>query len=351
MQCQVVLEILSPYLDGLLDPAEHAAVEKHLAHCSSCRLELEELRSCMSLLHDLPELSPPAGFRAGLMEKIDKLPTPTEVPVQKRWFDRVTQVTRHSWYRTAAVAAVMVMALGVTSLWDKDGNQFIPVTNQPPDVASVGQPNPDKQEPGVKDTVKPPETPVSGTENQPAVKNEPSKPTTKPAENPAKPAVQVVRNFKVENYQPQPSEGLVDRSVTLKVGVEDQYVALQAVGAIIQAQKGSIITPYSEATGKLGIRVPIEKSREVESQLKALGSVITDMPTDKDLSGRHKQAATTLAQLKEQKDQLENKLLENATPEEEKQLAAVTAKMDQQVQLIQQLEEQAKFAEIAITLE
>lgn len=350
MQCQVVLEMLSAYLDGFLSPDEHAAVEKHLANCNSCRLELEELRSCLNLLHDLPELSPPAGFRAGLMEKIDKLSTPTEMPAQKRWFDRVAKVTRQSWYRTAAVAAVMVMALGVTSLWEKDGHQFIPVTNQSPDVASVGQPNPEQQEPGVKEPATTPDTPVSGIEKQPVVKTEPNQSGAKPADqNPAKP-VQVARNFNVESYHPQASEGLVDHRVVLKLAVQDRFVALQAVDAIIKAQNGSIIQPYDEATGKLSIRVPSEKSREVESQLKALGVVITHMPTDKDLSGQHKQAVATLDQLKEQKDQLENQLAEN-TPEVEEQLNAVAAKIEQQIRLLQQLEEQGKFAEIAITLE
>ncbi|SHK33267.1 zf-HC2 domain-containing protein [Desulforamulus aeronauticus] len=350
MQCQAVLEMLSPYLDGVLDPAEYTAVEEHLAHCSSCRFELEELRSCMNLLQELPELSPPAGFRAGLMEKIDRLPSPTEVPVQKSWFDRVTQVSRHSWYRTAAVAAVMVMALGVTSLWEKDGNQFIPVPNQTPDVASIVQPNPDKQETEVKDS-EPSETPVTVPDDKSPAKAEPNKPAAKPDEKPVKSTGQPARSFTVENYQPQPSEGLVDRSVLLKVGVQDPTAALRAVSSITQASGGSIVAPYSEASGKVVLRVPLDKSRGAEGQLKALGTVVTDMPTDKDLSGQHKQAVTVLDRLKEQKDQLEKKLVENAEPEVETQLATVNASIDQQIQVIQQLENLGKYAEIAIILE
>ena len=41
--CQEVVELLSAYLDGELEPTTLARVETHLAGCDGCTMVLEEL--------------------------------------------------------------------------------------------------------------------------------------------------------------------------------------------------------------------------------------------------------------------------------------------------------------------
>ncbi len=45
---------LTAYVDGALEPAERAAVEAHLAQCSTCRAERERLAVAIALLARLP---------------------------------------------------------------------------------------------------------------------------------------------------------------------------------------------------------------------------------------------------------------------------------------------------------
>lgn len=56
------LELLGEYLDGRLDTAAQTRVSRQLDSCESCRDELDGLRSTVSLLQTLPELSVPHSF-------------------------------------------------------------------------------------------------------------------------------------------------------------------------------------------------------------------------------------------------------------------------------------------------
>ncbi|MCL4441245.1 MAG: zf-HC2 domain-containing protein [Firmicutes bacterium] len=357
MHCQEVLEMLSPYLDGVLDPAEHAAVQDHLACCPSCSAELEELRSCLSLLQELPDVAPPAGFRAGLMVKIDTLSLPTQAPQRKSWFEHVNGVSRKGWYRTAAVAAVMAMTLGLTALWEKEGHQFIPVQPTAQEMASAEQLTAgDRQENRENNPSKPADNTVPGVEGEkPHASVQAGKETTKPADKAGAPktAGPSERQLVFENYHYQPSEGMTVRTVVLKLDVQDAGAALKSIGAISQKAGGSIVAPYTENSdsGTVGIKVPAHQSRAVENQLKALGEVVTDMPTVRDLSSQHRHAVDVLEQLKAEQTKLANKLAEKEDPALEDQLASITAAMTQQIKLIQQIEEQCSDSTITITLQ
>src|SRR5215510_16280278 len=45
---------LSPYLDGELDQATAARMERHLAGCAACRTQIENMRFAARLVSDLP---------------------------------------------------------------------------------------------------------------------------------------------------------------------------------------------------------------------------------------------------------------------------------------------------------
>jgi len=47
--CQEVVELLSAYLDGELDPTTLARVEAHLSGCDGCTMVLEEFRETIRL--------------------------------------------------------------------------------------------------------------------------------------------------------------------------------------------------------------------------------------------------------------------------------------------------------------
>ena len=55
LPCQVFVELVTAYLEGVLDPALAARVDEHLEICQGCRTHLEQLRTTIDLLGSLCE--------------------------------------------------------------------------------------------------------------------------------------------------------------------------------------------------------------------------------------------------------------------------------------------------------
>lgn len=60
LTCAEVVELLSDYLEGALDPAATAHVEAHVADCDGCTMVLDQLRETIRLSGEVHEsaLSP-----------------------------------------------------------------------------------------------------------------------------------------------------------------------------------------------------------------------------------------------------------------------------------------------------
>ncbi|GAW92405.1 DUF4349 domain-containing protein [Calderihabitans maritimus] len=100
MKCEQIQELLSPYLDGVLEDETKAKVEEHLQHCSFCREELESLQATLNILHSLDQLTPPADFRSGLKKRLVKYGLP--------WYRRLGSA---KWFAWGAAAAAVFIAL------------------------------------------------------------------------------------------------------------------------------------------------------------------------------------------------------------------------------------------------
>lgn len=70
MDCGKFHEMLDNYSD--LSPQELDALEAHALVCGECKKELEFMRSIISTVQSLPEISPPADFLDKINERIDK---------------------------------------------------------------------------------------------------------------------------------------------------------------------------------------------------------------------------------------------------------------------------------------
>ena len=128
MQCLVVRELLSPYLDGVLSLAEQKEISAHLAVCPSCRAEFEILCDLVNILKDLPELSPSSGFSARVIKNVAALPPEKR---QGRFPKFLRDFTRGAWTRVEALAAALVFAFGITMLmygmpWQRETGREIP---------------------------------------------------------------------------------------------------------------------------------------------------------------------------------------------------------------------------------
>ncbi|MEW5897699.1 MAG: zf-HC2 domain-containing protein [Bacillota bacterium] len=156
MDCRKVSGLLSPYLDGELEPSEKNIVSSHLKSCSACRRELAELQAAVQIFRQLPELAPGPAFRPRLRERLAResrslpagvsgspaafpiggqaLPSAPRFPVDKapathsaesrevpRWVGlrAVSGLFRSGarlWPKLA-VATILLLAMGITSLW------------------------------------------------------------------------------------------------------------------------------------------------------------------------------------------------------------------------------------------
>lgn len=114
-------EALAAFLDAsAFDPADRAAIERHLPGCAACSAVLAELRALVTALADLPEPAVPRSFALtrAMLEQRDlphALDTRRPVDLERvaRWRRRQIAAVR---YATAVAAVLFVLVLGADLL-------------------------------------------------------------------------------------------------------------------------------------------------------------------------------------------------------------------------------------------
>jgi hypothetical protein len=108
--CAKTRELLSPYLEGELEPAEGRDVGSHLDGCADCRAELELLRLAVGALREMPELPAPAGILRGVREGLEP---PT-------WRERVKAILFPGPARRLPLGALasVLLAFGIFLIYD-----------------------------------------------------------------------------------------------------------------------------------------------------------------------------------------------------------------------------------------
>jgi hypothetical protein len=100
---------LSAYLHGELSVAESRRVAEHLMGCNRCRPELEQIKLGVEFASHLTSLSAPASVWSELQVQLDAKPTVKAVAARRGFW--ILQ------RRLLAVAAIVVLAGGITGLW------------------------------------------------------------------------------------------------------------------------------------------------------------------------------------------------------------------------------------------
>ena len=68
MNCQTFVELVTAYLEDELPAEDRAAFEEHMRLCPGCDRYLDQFRTTISLLGQLPEESISAGARTRLLD-------------------------------------------------------------------------------------------------------------------------------------------------------------------------------------------------------------------------------------------------------------------------------------------
>lgn len=71
MECANIKEVLSEYIDGILDSQTEARVEEHLSTCRACQEELSSLKAVVNGLSSLESVKAPEDFLEKLHERME----------------------------------------------------------------------------------------------------------------------------------------------------------------------------------------------------------------------------------------------------------------------------------------
>lgn len=116
MVCTECQELISDYIDGLLELGEQTKVERHLADCEPCRAVRDDLLQIVHFSHQLPEQAPSTALWSRIQTELAK-----EQPVSasarfRLWWARLReQHFNLSLPQLAASAAALtiVLSLGI----------------------------------------------------------------------------------------------------------------------------------------------------------------------------------------------------------------------------------------------
>ncbi len=112
MNCEKTKELLSLYIDGILDENERKFVETHIEQCAKCRAEYHKLIATLNILNELEELEPPAILKKNVMKSLTKQNSQSKFIIRRNWI---------AWGATAAVVIIMVGSIAVSNLTDFRG--------------------------------------------------------------------------------------------------------------------------------------------------------------------------------------------------------------------------------------
>jgi len=102
MKCEKIEELLSPYLEDDLSPAEKKAVEEHLKTCQSCSDFLSFLKESQESLADFPQLE----VSENLLDRLYTIPSE-----KKRFRLSLNFLLRPSLQPVFAAATILMIVM------------------------------------------------------------------------------------------------------------------------------------------------------------------------------------------------------------------------------------------------
>lgn len=109
MKCTEIKELLSLYIDGMLDEGERQELEAHLSACPDCRKEYEELAEMVALLGQAGTVPVPDVFHFRLKKALKE---ETQNMIDAGIISRPSK-KKHQWRIITSIAAVF--AVGILS--------------------------------------------------------------------------------------------------------------------------------------------------------------------------------------------------------------------------------------------
>ncbi len=126
MDCREAAELLDSYVLGALDPREREEVERHLAGCADCEIQLSEAGElAVQMAYSVPPLVAPDRVKAGLFERIERSGPIAAGPHRSSGVMDMLRAMGGFWrasagYAGVAMAAGFAVAVIVGGVWFND---------------------------------------------------------------------------------------------------------------------------------------------------------------------------------------------------------------------------------------
>lgn len=114
MDCIQVQELISEYVDNMLEEQDRKKIDLHLQECPQCRSDFEQLKDIVLMFNNIEAVKPPQDFKKSVMKKIRQ-----EVGIKKVIFGK------RYWLPLVATAAVLIIMIGTFSLSDMTGDLLL----------------------------------------------------------------------------------------------------------------------------------------------------------------------------------------------------------------------------------
>ncbi|WP_054693241.1 zf-HC2 domain-containing protein [Syntrophomonas palmitatica] len=346
MRCEQVRDLLSPYIDEVCSEKEHKIVESHLASCSACREEAEQLRHVLKLMSSLDMPALPAGFAEDLHRRLadEKVlifrPPEIKKPVKQGWI--------------AAALAALALAGGVFA------SSVLPVGSM---VASwQDRINQDTNKPNVAinkvlDRVvsreklavnKYGDTPLKVADSAQKAAAKAGKTDSTPAKDGAAATDDNKPVSNVQTVQQHFVNTIATRLIVKDAASSLEQIRQMAAADGIKYSYNSNGAIYMSAQGAQGISLKVkpEDVNRVISQLSSVGKATIPLDGQEDITDKFNELEKQTAAVKQERDALAARPV--ISPEEQARLNDLNSNMEKLLQQKADLEKEASLVNINI---
>jgi len=372
MQCLKIEELLSPYLDGILSPAEREDVASHLAVCTNCREKFEALSEVVDIMKNLPEIAPPPEFSALVMAKVAADKKTGRAAIFKNF-------NKNNWSRAFSLVAAFVLVFGVTALlYGMPGqwrNIITTVNVHRNETITDDQINNDKRVDisFIEQTSESSEPPGSDRsdhgetglmEDKPERASQPVDVTGDdvpvPAGAPVIPQKMAEKEgaiFQQVAYGNVPAAGKESsnlvRSATLALSTEDPCVVPEKISDLAD-DNGGYLESGDPDSGTFAVKVPADRFQNVLNGIREMGGTNTSLITNQDVSEQLYSYEDNIRELANEEQMLLVAMDRASSPVESQaaraRLAKVRNDMENQKKLHGKLLNDTKLATIIVNL-
>ena len=116
MKCKKIKSFLIEYVNGGLDNKDTGIVDAHLSSCEICRTEVEEMKSVLSRLDDIPLEEPSPNLKKDIDNMIDSYSLGMNDISGEPWLEKVSKWIETWWPRRPMIQFVTTSTVLVAGL-------------------------------------------------------------------------------------------------------------------------------------------------------------------------------------------------------------------------------------------